>query len=105
LAKSRRLRQALVTVNSDLFGPMVVDVHGLRAVFDVIVMSFAEGTVDKSALCDIALERMGYQGPRSQALLIDNRRDLVEGWRKVGGAGYWFMSDEQFAEDLAQLLG
>jgi hypothetical protein len=94
VARSPFLPQALVTVNADLFEPMVVDAHGLRSVLDVVVMSFAEGTVNKSALCDIALERIGYRGPRSQALLIDNRRDLVAGRQKVGGTGYWFMSDE-----------
>lgn len=68
----------------------VVPAHGLDDVFDVIVMSFEELTDDKPALCDIALDRLGFTGPRSDALLIDNRLDLVEAWRDVGGTGYWF---------------
>ena len=56
--------------------------------YDQIVMSFAEHTDDKVALCDIALERLSYDGLRSRALLIDNRLDLVDAWRDSGGAGY-----------------
>jgi hypothetical protein len=104
VACERRLPQALVTVNPDLFGEFVVPAHRLHDVFDVIVMSFAESTDEKSALCDIALDRLGLAGPRSDALLIDNRLDLVEGWRNVGGTGYWFRSDARFRADLPSLL-
>ena len=41
VAKERWLPQALVTVNPDLFTDHVVPVHGLTAVFDVIVVSSA----------------------------------------------------------------
>lgn len=68
--------------------------------FDVIVMSFAEWTDDKPALCDTALQRLGYTGPRSDASLIDNRHDLVAAWRELGGSGYWFESDQKFRADL-----
>jgi hypothetical protein len=98
------LLQALVTVNPDLFTDHIVPVHDLTAVFDVIVVSSAEGTDDKSGLCDRALTRLGYAGPRSAALLIDNRRDLVNAWIDTGGAGYLFHSDEQFQTDLPYLL-
>lgn len=104
VASERRLPQALVTVNPDLFADFVVPVHGLESMFDVIVMSFAEGTDDKADLCDIALERLGFDGPRSDALLIDNRPDLVEAWTSRGGAGYVFQHDEQFRLDLPTLL-
>jgi FMN phosphatase YigB (HAD superfamily) len=104
LASERRLPQALVTVNPDLFADFVVPAHGLDDVFDVIVMSFEELTDDKPTLCDIALDRLGFTGPRSDALLIDNRRDLVEAWRDVGGTGYWFQSDQQLRADLPSLL-
>jgi hypothetical protein len=104
VATERRLPQALVTVNTDLFADLVVPVHRLSEVFDVIVMSWSERTVDKAALCEIALSRLSFHGERSHALLIDNRLDNVEGWRRAGGAGYWFTSDEQFKTDLAQLL-
>jgi phosphoglycolate phosphatase-like HAD superfamily hydrolase len=105
VAKERWLPQALVTVNPDLFTDHIVPVHGLTAVFDVIVVSSAEGTDDKSELCDRALTRLGYSGPRSAALLIDNRRDLVNAWIDTGGAGYLFHSDQQFHTDLPNLLG
>jgi phosphoglycolate phosphatase-like HAD superfamily hydrolase len=104
VASERRLPQALVTVNPDLFADFVVPAHGLDDVFDVIVMSFEELTDDKPALCEIALDRLGFTGPRSDALLIDNRRDLVEAWRDVGGSGYWFQSDQQLRADLPSLL-
>jgi phosphoglycolate phosphatase-like HAD superfamily hydrolase len=103
VASERRLPQALVTVNPDLFADFVVPAHGLDDVFD-IVMSFAELTDDKPALCDIALDRLGFTGPRSDALLIDNRLDLVEAWRDVGGTGYWFQSDQKLRADLPSLL-
>lgn len=105
VAKQRRLPQAIVTVNPDLFADYVVPTHDLRAVFDVIVMSFAEGTNDKSTLCDIARARLGHHGARAEALLIDNRSDLVHAWQAVGGAGYVFRSDEQFLSDLPSLFG
>lgn len=105
VASRRRLPQALVTVNPDLFADFISPAHGLDGVFDVIVVSCEELTDDKSALCDIALERLGVTGPRSKALLIDNRLDLVEAWRDVGGAGYWFQGDQKFRADLSALLG
>lgn len=77
VARERRRTQALVTVNPDIFEQWIVDHHRLRYVFDVIVVSAAEGTADKSALCDVALARLGYDGDRSEALLIDNRSDLA----------------------------
>ena len=104
VATERRLPQALVTVNPDLFSEYVVPAQRLRAVFDVIVTSSAERTADKSTLCEIALRRLGFYGRRSDALLIDNRFDLVEAWRNVGGAGYWFESDNQFKRELPRLL-
>lgn len=103
VASARRLPQALVTVNPDLFADFVVPAHRLDDVFDVVVISFAERTVDKPELCDIALDRLGFTGPRSDALLIDNRLDLVEAWKQAGGAGYWFETDEKLRADLPTL--
>ncbi len=68
-------------------------------------MSFAEGTDDKPALCQIALDRLDFDGAPAQALLIDNRLDLVRAWQDLGGAGYWLQSDEHFARDVPRLLG
>jgi FMN phosphatase YigB (HAD superfamily) len=100
VATERRQPQAIVTVNPDLFTDVVVPACALTSVFDVIVASHAEGTDDKVALCEIALDRLGYLGPRSDALLIDNRADLVEAWREAGGAGYWYRDDDEFASDF-----
>jgi hypothetical protein len=99
LARQRRWPQAIVTVNPDLFADFIVPVHGLSETFDQIVMSFAEQTDNKVALCDIALERLGYGGARDRAVLVDNRLELVDAWRDSGGAGYWFQSDDQFRRD------
>ena len=79
--------QALVTVNPDLFVERIVPAYGLRAVFDAVVVSSIEGTDDKVRLCEIALQRVGYEGGRQSTLLIDNRVDLVEAWERVGGRG------------------
>lgn len=103
VASERRLPQALVTVNPDLLADVVVPAYGLDDVFDTIVTSSEARTDDKASLCDIALERLGVDGPRSDALLIDNRRDLVGAWRTLGGAGYWFRGDETFRADLPAL--
>ncbi len=104
VAREHRFPQALVTVNPDLFADYVVPGYALDDVFDVIVVSCAENTVDKSTLARAALDRLGFRGERSSALLIDNRRDLVDAWRDIGGAGYVFRSDEQFARDVARLF-
>ncbi|QYG92996.1 hypothetical protein HC251_11510 [Iamia sp. SCSIO 61187] len=103
MASARLLPQALVTVNPDLLTDVVVPAHRLDVVFDVIVTSAAEGTADKSALCNIALQRLAFTGSRSKALLIDNRLDLVEAWKALGGAGYWFVDDDKLRADLPSL--
>jgi hypothetical protein len=104
VARERRLPQALVTVNPDLFGDCVVPGYALDVVFDVIVVSYAEHTIDKPALCRVALDRLGFGADHSSGLLIDNRADLVEAWRTIGGTGYLFTDDQQFARDVAALL-
>ncbi len=103
-ARERRRPQAIVTVNPDLFAELVVPAHGLDDVFDVLVTSCAEGTDDKVVLCERALERLGFEGPRSEALLIDNRADLVAAWEATGGAGYTFTGDDRFARDRPALF-
>jgi hypothetical protein len=105
VATERRVPQALVTVNPDIFGQWIVPRYDLTTTFDTIVISSAERTNDKNELCDIALDRLGIdRGDRSHALLIDNRVDLVEAWQVAGGAGYWFRGDERFGRDLHALL-
>jgi hypothetical protein len=104
LARERGVPQAIVTVNPDLFAEFVVPAYDLSSTFDTIVMSYAEMTADKSALCGIALDRLGFRGDLSEAMLIDNRADLVQGWTDAGGSGYWFQSDELFKRDLGHLF-
>jgi len=94
-AQTRRLPQAIVTLNPDAFTRFVVPAYRLDAVFDVIVTSWEEHTRDKARLCEIALERLGGTDP-SEALLIDNLEENVEAWRERGGHGYWFRGDAEF---------
>jgi len=103
-AKERRLPQALVTVNPDLFVERVAVPYGLAAHFDAVVASCIEGTDDKNHLCRIALDRLGFMGPRSEALLIDNRRDLTEAWADEGGTSYHFRGDAIFDIDWPGIL-
>jgi hypothetical protein len=103
-AKARRRPQALVTVISDLFGDRIEKAYGLDDHFDTIIASFREGTDDKTELCLIALDRLGYRGPRSSALLIDDRRDLTEAWTASGGSAYHFCDDSSFASDWVDLV-
>jgi FMN phosphatase YigB (HAD superfamily) len=105
VASERRRPQAVVTVNPDLFTDLVAPACDLSAVFDHVVASHVEGTDDKVVLCDIALGRLGCAGDRSEALLIDNRLDLIEAWRNAGGSGYWFQGDDHFARDVGTLFG
>ena len=99
----RRRPQALVTVNPDLFVHRVLTPHGLAEHFDTVVVSCLEGTDDKVQLCCVACERLGVTD-RGRALLIDNRRDLVDAWQRAGGAAYWYRSDAQFRDDVDGLL-
>jgi hypothetical protein len=103
-ATERRLPQALVTVNPDLFVERVAMPFRLGMHFDTVVVSCIEGTDDKNELCRIALDRLGFAGARSEALLIDNRRDLTEAWERAGGTAYDFRGDDQFAVDWPGML-
>jgi hypothetical protein len=89
----------------DLFVERVARRYGLAAHFDTVVVSCTEGTDDKTTLCELALDRLGLGGGRSEALLIDNRRDLAEAWQRSGGAAYVYRGDEAFEADLPTLLG
>ena len=96
--RARGGRQALVTVNPDLFGE-VADHYGLPDSFDAIITSWACRTDDKVALCWHALESMGLDDPR-ESVLVDNVESNVAGWVAVGGQGYHFSSDEAFVTDV-----
>ena len=104
-ALERRRPQAIVTVNPDLFVERVARPYGLDAHFDTIVVSCLEGTDDKTELCEVALDRLGFTGPRSNALLIDNRQDLTDAWARTGGASYHFRGDSMFSADWPGILG
>ena len=104
-ATERRRPQALVTVNPDLFVARIAKPYGLDAHFDTIVVSCLEGTDDKSELCQIALDRLGFTASRSEALLIDNRRELTDAWALIGGVSYHFRGDSSFNADWPGILG
>jgi len=105
VARERRRPQALVTVNPDLFVERVVPRHRLSSYFDTVVVSCSEGTDDKTTLCEVALDRLAYRGSRTEALLVDNRPELAEAWRRSGGGAYVYRGDEAFEADLPTLLG
>ena len=91
-------RQALVTVNPDLFAE-VSSHYQLADCFDAIVTSSEEGTDDKVALCWRALEILDVE-EISSTVLIDNLPSNVDGWRAAGGAGYLFRDDQSFVDDV-----
>jgi hypothetical protein len=87
--EERRRPQALVRVNPDLFLDFVVPLHDLTAVFELIIVSATEHCADKVELCEVALARLDFAGDRTEALLVDNRPDLVRAWeeRQVRATG------------------
>jgi phosphoglycolate phosphatase-like HAD superfamily hydrolase len=98
------LPQAIVTLNPDVFSRYVIPAYQLDQVFPVIVTSWEEQTVDKSALCALALERLGGELDIAHALLVDNLESNVRQWREAGGAGYLFRGTGSFSQDLESLL-
>jgi len=101
VARACALPQALVTLNPDLFSAAVVPAYELDGVFDAIVTSWQERSLDKAALCAVALERLGGAIAPAEALLIDNKVDNVAAWRARGGRGYAFIDERTFARDLS----
>lgn len=96
--RDRGQPQALVTVNPDLFDLIAQHFH-LDALFDTIVLSAREGTIDKLDLCRIALDRLGGRDT-SSALLIDNVAENIRTFEEAGGYGYHFVDDATFVADL-----
>ncbi len=103
-ARRCRLPQAIVTVNPDVFTNFVVPHYRLDDLFPVIVASWQEGTIDKTALCALALERFKGTFEPSEALLIDNIESNVRAWEESGGRGYVFVGDAEFAVNLKNVL-
>ncbi|MDJ0789733.1 MAG: hypothetical protein QNK05_23300 [Myxococcota bacterium] len=100
IARDSSLPQALVTVNPAGFSEWVLGAHGLTGTFAPIVVSGEEGIVDKGALCQIALERLGRDTRPGSALLIDNLTECIESWAARGGIGYHFRGESQLRADL-----
>jgi FMN phosphatase YigB (HAD superfamily) len=96
--RARGGRQALVTVNPDLFDH-VARIHALHDGFDVVVASWEHGTDDKTGLCHRALELIGDVEP-DRTILIDNLPGHVDAWRRAGGHGYVFRDDTTFVDDV-----
>ena len=99
--RERKLPQAIVTVNPDLFRETIVPLHRFDESADVIVCSFEEGTIDKGVLCQAALDRLAIGASPGEALLIDNRAENLEAWSARGGRGYRYLDDASFERDVA----
>lgn len=98
--RARHLPQAIVTVNPAAFREMAREL-ALDEAADAMVVSGEEGTIDKGALCDVALERMPVACGPDGALLIDDKRSNLEAWSARGGIGYLYTTDAQFQADVA----
>jgi len=96
--RARHLPQAIVTVNPTHFR-VLARALGLAEVTETIVVSAEEKTVDKATLCEIALDRMPGGFSPEHALLIDEKPDNVGGWRRRGGLGYHYTTDDAFRAD------
>lgn len=105
LTDKRALSQAIVTVNPDIFTLFVVPAYALDTKFDLIVTSWESRSTDKAELCDLAIAKWGSAFSRDECLLIDNRLDCVEAWRKTGGAAYHFRNETDLVNRFAGLIG
>jgi hypothetical protein len=98
--RARHLPQAIVTVNPAQFRAMAKQL-AFDEVTDAIVVSAEEKTIDKGALCEIALRRISIVCPNARALLIDNKQSNIDAWVRRGGIGYRFTTDSVFRQDVA----
>jgi hypothetical protein len=98
--RARHLPQAIVTANPSLFREMAQDL-GFDEVTDTIVVSGEEKTLDKGALCQIAIQRMPIVCANEQALLIDDKQSNLDAWAGRGGTGYLYTTDAAFRQDVA----
>jgi FMN phosphatase YigB (HAD superfamily) len=96
--RARGGRQALVTVNPDIFTEVAAN-YALHDHFDAIVTSWQYGVPDKAELCHRALDALGGASP-AESVLIDDLDANVEAWAAEGGTGYLFQDDETFADDV-----
>ena len=100
IARRSSLPRALVTVNPEAFSQFIVPRYRLRDVFNEIVTSWEERTLDKGELGLTALARLGGTILPSDALLIDNKAHNLDAWSSRGGRGYLFEGEEKFRRDL-----
>jgi hypothetical protein len=98
--RARHLPQAVVTVNPAQFRVTAQDL-AFDAVTDTIVVSAEERTIDKGALCEIALRRISIVCANARALLIDNQQSNIDAWARRGGIGYRYTTDAAFRRDVA----
>jgi FMN phosphatase YigB (HAD superfamily) len=96
--RARGGRQALVTVNPDIFSEVAAH-YALHDHFDAIVTSWEHGVPDKAELCRRALNALGSASP-ADSVLIDDLETNVQAWVTEGGRGYLFRDDETFAKDV-----
>jgi hypothetical protein len=105
LSERCKLPQAIVTVNCDVFSTIAAPHYRLQDRYDPIITSWQSRTLDKAELCDLAMARWGSSFSREECLLIDNRLDCVEAWRKRGGGAYHFQNETDLVDRFAGLIG
>lgn len=100
--KSEGRKLALVTVNADIFGEVIVPSHGLDGEFDTIVSSsdFGAELPSKQRLWDAAFDALGTEFGYANSLLIEDTRREVELFRALGGAAYRYRNDSDFSDWL-----
>jgi hypothetical protein len=98
--RAHHLPQAIVTVNPAQFRAMARELS-FHEITDAIVVSAEEKTIDKGALCEIALQRMPIACTRDRALLIDDKQSNIDSWVRRGGIGYRYTTDSAFRRDVA----
>ncbi|MEM7113278.1 MAG: hypothetical protein AAF614_12660 [Chloroflexota bacterium] len=95
------MKQAILTLNADIFSDVVVPHYQLHTLFDVVVNSCHHGTLDKAELSQHVFAHYGGDIGFHNGLLIDNSQHHLDRFAAQGGATYLFTTDEQFASDLA----
>ena len=98
--RAHHLPQAIVTINPAAFRDLALEL-GFAEVTETIVISAEERTLDKGALCQIALGRMPGGPTPGTSLLIDDKAANLEAWAARGGVGYLYTTDAAFERDVA----
>ncbi|MGB1253346.1 MAG: hypothetical protein ACPG8W_22225 [Candidatus Promineifilaceae bacterium] len=98
----QKLKQAIVTINPDIFSDVVVPHYRLDTQFDVIVNSCDYGTLDKAELSQHVFAHYNNSVGFHNSLLIDNSQTHLDSFAAQGGATYLFTDDATFQADLLQ---